>query len=192
MEQFQLRNLIVEVCERLELGYFITGSHASIFYGEMRFTNDIDVVIQLPLEKVTAFCAAFPATDFYVSETAARSAVANASMFNIIQPDSGLKIDVITPGATAFERSRLGRSMLLEQIDGPPARFTSPEDLIVMKLRFFEEGGSEKHVRDITSMLNTQRGHIDVDYVAKWADDFGVGDLWSKILSEVDASPDGS
>ena len=41
----------------LEIRYLVTGSMATIAYGEPRFTNDIDVVIALPEEKIDAFCA---------------------------------------------------------------------------------------------------------------------------------------
>lgn len=47
MEQSELLRFLVAVLERLKLPYFITGSTVTIFYGEPRFTNDIDVVVDL-------------------------------------------------------------------------------------------------------------------------------------------------
>ena len=55
------------VFERLDLRYFVTGSLATVFYGEPRFTNDIDIVIDLPGTRVAELCAAFPSPEFYVS-----------------------------------------------------------------------------------------------------------------------------
>jgi len=43
MEQSELLRFVVSVLERLDLPYFVTGSMATIFYGEPRFTNDIDM-----------------------------------------------------------------------------------------------------------------------------------------------------
>ncbi|MBL8817244.1 MAG: hypothetical protein JNL58_14550 [Planctomyces sp.] len=37
------------VCESLGLVYLVTGSTATIAYGEPRFTNDIDILVDLPL-----------------------------------------------------------------------------------------------------------------------------------------------
>ncbi len=95
MEQSELLRFLVTALENLNLPYFITGSTVTIFYGEPRFTNDIDVVVDLPGEEVSAFCRRFPDGDFYVSEEAVRDAVARRSQFNIIHPRSGLKIDVM-------------------------------------------------------------------------------------------------
>jgi len=44
MEQSELLRFVVSVLERLSLPYFVTGSTVTIFYGEPRFTNDIDIV----------------------------------------------------------------------------------------------------------------------------------------------------
>ncbi len=45
--------------ERLGLRYFVTGSSAPIFYGEPRFTSDVDIVVDLPPSRIEEFCAAF-------------------------------------------------------------------------------------------------------------------------------------
>ena len=79
MEQSDLLRYLVGVFEELGLRYFITGSTATILYGEPRFTNDIDVVVDLSLTQVVDFCRRFPPEDFYVSEVAARQAVLGRS-----------------------------------------------------------------------------------------------------------------
>jgi hypothetical protein len=40
-----LRHLVVAL-ERMQVDYLITGSTATIYYGEPRFSNDIDVVVR--------------------------------------------------------------------------------------------------------------------------------------------------
>jgi len=70
-------------------------------------------------------------------------------MFDIIHPASGLKIDVMVPGESDFERSRGQRARFLRSDDGPICRFASPGDVIFKKLEYYREGGSEKHLRDI-------------------------------------------
>jgi len=44
MEHSDLQRHVVEILEQLGVRYFITGSTATIFFGEPRFTNDLDVV----------------------------------------------------------------------------------------------------------------------------------------------------
>jgi len=45
------------------LRYFVTGSTATIFYGEPRFTNDIDIVVDLAEPSIAEFCSRFPVMD---------------------------------------------------------------------------------------------------------------------------------
>ncbi len=72
MEQSELLRFVVEALERIGLRYFVTGSMATIFFGEPRFTNDIDIVVDLPADKIAPLCAAFPSPDFYLSEETVR------------------------------------------------------------------------------------------------------------------------
>lgn len=44
MEQSDLLRHACNICESLGLTYLVTGSTATIAYGEPRFTNDIDIV----------------------------------------------------------------------------------------------------------------------------------------------------
>ncbi|MCU0285685.1 MAG: hypothetical protein MUF15_04730 [Acidobacteria bacterium] len=44
MGPFELLIIISNVFEKLKIPYFVTGSIASMTYGEPRFTNDIDMV----------------------------------------------------------------------------------------------------------------------------------------------------
>ena len=49
MEQSELLRFVISALERLDLRYFVTGATVTIFYGEPRFTNDIDIVVDLPV-----------------------------------------------------------------------------------------------------------------------------------------------
>ena len=185
MEPTELLRFFVSVMERLGIRYFVTGSTVTIFYGEPRFTNDIDVVVDLSADRVEEFCGQFPEDDFYVSAAAARDAVARKSMFNIIQPRSGLKVDVIVPASSDFNRSRFERARRVHVGENWDASFSSPEDAIVKKMDFHRQGGSDKHLRDIASVLKGSRDEIDVAYIERWAETLGLTDIWRAILAKL-------
>ncbi len=60
--------------DALGIAYMIAGSQASIYYGEPRFTQDIDVVADIHVSHVPGLLARFPAgvDRTYVAEWAAR------------------------------------------------------------------------------------------------------------------------
>jgi hypothetical protein len=181
----ELLRFVVSILERLEIPYFVTGSTVTIFYGEPRFTNDIDIVVDLPNHKVDEFCRQFPEGDFYVSVEAASEAVRRHSMFNIIQPRSGLQIDVIVPAPSDFNRSRFARVRRVQTGADWDAAFTSPEDAILKKMEYYRAGGSDRHVRDITSVLRTSGDEIDTSYIDRWADVLGLSDIWRAIVARL-------
>lgn len=47
MGPFELLQKVVEVLERLQIPYIVTGSVASMAYGGPRLTNDIDIVASI-------------------------------------------------------------------------------------------------------------------------------------------------
>lgn len=185
MEQSELLRYVVDTLEGLPLRYFITGSHAAMQYGEPRFTNDIDVVVDLPPSKVRELCARFPIDDFYVSEDAARGAATRGGQFNVIHPESGLKVDLIVAKEDQLDQERLRRATRLPTPGGGDAMFSTPEDLILKKMDFYREGGSDKHLRDIASVLKISGDRVDVGYVGDWAARLGLSQIWEAILQRI-------
>ncbi len=173
---------VVDVLERLDIPYLVTGSMATIAYGEPRFTNDIDIVVDLPTEKVNDFCESFPSSEFYYSKVAVQQAVEQHLQFNIIHPQSGLKVDVIIPAKDAFDLSRLGRGIRVAGGSDFSAWFASPEDVILKKLEYFQLGGSEKHLRDIAGVLKIRGNTIDREYLANWVQQLGLTREWDAVL----------
>ena len=185
MEPYDLLKHLVSVLESLGIKYLVTGSIASIFYGEPRFTNDIDVVAKLREEDIQKLLSFFPEEKFYLSENAIRQAIYHHGQFNIIHPDSGLKIDVIIPQEDAFNQSRFQRIKRIQAAENVKADFAAPEDVIIMKMKYYQEGKSEKHLRDITGMLKISGELIDFKYIENWANQLGLLEIWQAIKAKL-------
>jgi hypothetical protein len=175
-----------EFFERLNVPYRIVGSMASMAYSEARFTNDIDILADLREEHIESIEQEFPAPDYYVSPSAAREAIRGRRQFNIIHVPSGLKIDVIQTKDSEFGRLDLAHGQRLKSEGFYEAWFGSPENVILMKLRYFHEAGSEKHLRDIASIVLVQGAAIDRIYLSEWADKLGVLAEWELICQRID------
>lgn len=186
MEQPELVQKIIEVLEAQGLPYMLVGSLASGVYGEPRLTQDIDVVVALSSSDVAAVFAAFPPPEFYMSEAAARQAATHGGQFNIIHPASGNKIDVMIARKDAWGRSQMARrrrELIFPQLQGFVA---SPEDVVIGKMWYYQEGASEKHLRDILAMLQISGHEIDRSYVDLWSRSLGLGDVWQAVLSRLE------
>lgn len=182
MEPSELLRRVTGALERLGLRYFVTGSIATIFFGEPRFTNDIDIVVEIPAERIVELRAAFPSPEFYLSEETFQRAVARRGQFNIIHPSSGLKVDVMVPMDIPFNRSRFLRVKRVRPLPDFEATFSSAEDVILKKMEAYLEGGSEKHLRDIAGVLKISGEHLDLPYIEEWVTRMGTAEVWEEIL----------
>lgn len=181
MEPSDLLRYVVDVLQRLAIPYLVTGSTVTIALGEPRFTNDIDIVVDLKPEHVGNFCRSFPAPDFYVNEAAIRAAIQEKRQFNVIHPSSGLKVDFILRNDTPFDDSRFARGVWIQPAGDYQARFASVEDVIIKKMEFYRIGGSEKHLRDITGVLKVSGERIDYNYIAHWSSELQLDAIWRAI-----------
>jgi hypothetical protein len=185
LNQAELLERVIEILESQQLTYMLVGSFASAAYGEPRLTHDIDIVIELGLDAVGPLCGAFPAAEFYVSVPAAREAVERRGQFNVIHPASGNKIDFMIARNDAWGRSQLARRGRKPILPGRQAFVATPEDVILGKLWYYHEGGSEKHLRDIAAMLRVSGDEIEKEYVAHWARQLGLTEDWQAVLDRL-------
>ena len=49
------------------------------------------------------------------------------------------------------------------------------------KLKYFREGGSDKHLRDIRGMLQVSGAQIDHAALEEWIEKRGVREQWQKV-----------
>lgn len=65
-----------------------------------------------------------------------------------------------------------------------PIYVAPPEYIIIWKLLFFREGGSEKHIRDIARILEVSAAQIDWSYLKEEVENFGLGPIWTVHFKE--------
>ncbi len=65
MQPLEFYTEFIAPLELSNIPYFVTGSIASIFYGEPRFTHDIDIVIHLSQRDILKLISIFPLEKYY-------------------------------------------------------------------------------------------------------------------------------
>ena len=176
-----------EITRRLEkagIDYCIVGGLASIAYGRPRLTLDADLVLAIHPDQVTSLIEAFPAADFYLPPSEVMQAELQRESrghFNIIHQHSALRADCYLPGRSELARWELAHRQRLSLGSGQ-AWFAPPESVIIHKLIFHREGGSEKHLEDIRGMLIGTA--VDREIIAEWVDQLGLAESWSAALGD--------
>jgi len=125
----------------------------------------------------------FPPGDFYLPPTeaiAAEVARERHGHFNIIHMNTSFKADVYPTGRDEFNAwaFRNQRPIVFEN---ERLVLAPPEYVIVRKLEYYREGGSEKHLRDIRAMLNVSGAQINRAELNHWIQRQGVLAEWQKL-----------
>lgn len=163
--------------------YMVTGSVAAMVYGEPRLTHDVDLVVDLGEHALPAFLASFPADEFSCAPLEVMKVELGRRQrghFNVIHHATGFKADVYLAGREPLHRWAMDRRRPLT-LGTATLQVAPPEYVIVRKLEFFREGGSERHLQDIRGMLRHSADVIDHAVLAEMVDERGLGREWAQV-----------
>jgi hypothetical protein len=182
-ELFDAMRPVIAGLERLGVRYYVGGSVASSAYGESRSTQDADLAAQLTVQHIGPLMEAWQ-QDYYVTESMMREAIEGRRSFNLIHTPTMMKVDIFIPQALPFDQSTLQRASqmtLASRGQELLVWIASPEDVLLHKLIWYRKGGeiSDRQFDDIRGIINIQGPKLDRDYIARWAKDLGVEDLWT-------------
>lgn len=170
----------LEPLERLGLPYCITGSVAASVYGEPRLTADIDVVLLLKIDNIAALRAAFPESAYYVPpDETLRSELAHGTrgMFNLIHHATQFKADIYIAAHDPLHAWALERRRRIS-LEGMDVWIAPPEYVILRKLEYLREGGSDKHVRDVRFIVAATA--VDRSFLETEVERLGVRTQWRR------------
>lgn len=158
---------VAKILQKIKISYLVTGGVAVVVWGRPRFTADIDIIIELKRKMVKKFVAALE-KEGYVDEEVVNEALKYQSEFNFIDRDTGMRVDFWILKNSDFDKSRLKRAVA-RKIYGQKVYFSSPEDLILKKLLWFNESNSTRQLEDIYSIMEILKSNLDFNYLKKWA-----------------------
>ncbi|MEJ5350692.1 MAG: hypothetical protein WHS65_03775 [Melioribacteraceae bacterium] len=171
----------------LNLPYMISGAVASIVYGEPRLTNDIDIIITLPLNKISDFLKIFSQEEFYCPpEEILKIEILkeNRGHCNIIHHETGFKADIYFAGNDELNQWAL-QNINVINFQGTRFPVAPVEYVIIKKLEYYREGKSQKHIIDIKGILENSKNEINIDLLKKFIDKYGLTEEWNICVNEI-------
>ena len=166
-----------------QIRFHLTGGITSIAYAEPRMTQDIDLVVDpdqlgAHLDKVIR---ALETSGFLFDETALRSAVSDAGMFQLLDATEALKLDVYPREMIPGE---LDRSGMLEIFEGIELPVVSRFDAAASKLIWISKG-SHKSRRDLRHIFRTSEPFVQ-QAIREFAASCRLLTLFEEVLNESD------
>jgi hypothetical protein len=184
MTQDEVFAWVLRKLDETEFQYMVCGSVAAILYGEPRMTNDMDLVVAVLPHRAREFFQIFDSSGFYCPPVEVLEKEFRArGQFNLLHHDTGVKVDCIVLKDTPFNHEEFRRRQRVPFTETQDASLARPEDVILSKLQFYKEGGSEKHLADIRGILRVSADQIDRTYLERWAEQLRLETEWRKATS---------
>jgi len=179
--------LVLGALDASGVEYLIGGAIAEWAWGEPRATQDLDLVVNIPIKSVNKLSKELEKRDMLLPAEIILDNILKDRAdipINAIHMYSGLKADLYpVRDGDELRQSAFRRR---QQVDyGPPignVYIHSPEDLILYKLIYFGLSQQSKHIRDIAAILKSKRDDLDLDYIEQWVTRLGLISLWKEIL----------
>lgn len=168
-----------ELLDRLGIPHMIVGSFASSAHGLPRTTQDIDVVIDPTGAQLASLLGAIDLERFYVDADAARDALRRRGMFNVIDLTTGWKLDLVIRKSTPHAVEELKRRTV-GTVAGVRAPLATAEDVIIGKLAWAREGGSDRQLADVAGILATRGPDLDREYLERWIAELELAPHWQR------------
>ena len=177
-EQLEFLKLVVSRLDSAGLPYMLTGSMAMSVYAPPRMTRDLDFVVECEVEDAGRVTELFR-KDCYIDESSVREAIKGRTSFNIIHNEWIIKADFIVRKESDYRLEEFRRRQRVSMGEWE-LWVAKPEDLLLSKLQWAQNGSSALQVRDARQLAASVE-ELDWDYVHSWGSKLGLAELLKEV-----------
>lgn len=178
-DQNQAFGTVIDVLEAIGATYAIWGGLAVVAYGEPRFTQDLDILLSPRGFATDLFVQRLQKQNYHVDSIAVCKAL-HGGFFNVIHLHYHIKTDFyipVEPSLLAMFESRL--HLPFDTIR--QAAYITPQNVVIAKLRAYENSRSTRHLDDIASIIRLQAKKLDPAALDAVAAQLGVFGPWRSM-----------
>lgn len=175
---------VVGVLDKVGAEYAITGSVASSLHGEPYSSQDVDLVVRITPDQARRIAQDLPQR-FYRSEEALVDAAQTCGIANLIDTDTGLKVDLSVLPSTEFY-DRVFERRVMDSLGGAGREFAvvSAEDVILMKLAWRKETRSAKQWENALGVARCKGARMHWKYLFEQAANLGIVEDLEQLRDE--------
>jgi hypothetical protein len=144
----------------LGVGWYVFGAQGVLHWGRPRFTEDVDVTVQLGSVDTSRLVATLQRHGFNLRDEGTAAFIAQTRVAPFVFARSGWALDVVL-GGPGLEETFLGRSVSVDVVPGVSVQIISAEDLIVTKIL----AGRAKDLDDVDGVIRAQADALDVEAI---------------------------
>jgi len=172
---------VAKILEKNKIPYMVIGGYASLVYGVIRMTEDIDITLGLNVNEAEKIKALLPLMNVTLLPQVNDDFIKNTFCLVGVEKETGIKVDFIF-SFTPYERKAIKRAKRI-RIGNHFIRVVSLEDLIIHKIF----ASRQRDLEDAKVILEKNKDKIDLNYIRRNLKEFsqlnGFKDLTKKFNS---------
>jgi hypothetical protein len=181
-EQGQAFGGVIDVLEAIGAQYAIWGGIAVVAYGEPRFTQDMDILLDPERFDVPLFVRMLEKTHYHVDKIAVNRAM-SGGFFNVIHLGYHIKTDFYVAVEPELQRMIANRTYLpFDEIRR--AAYLTATAVIEAKLAAYQDSQSTRHLDDIASIVRLQRGKLNLKQLDITAARLKILGVWRALWEQ--------
>lgn len=162
----------------------LTGSVAAAVHGEPVTSLDVDIVVNMTPESALRIARRWRA-DLNADEHSFRLAAEEHGIATMLHMPSGLKIDISNLRDTPYYREVMQRRMRFVPEGATEELWVvTPEDLILMKLLWYQGLPSEKQWRQAVGIAQIKGRNLDWKYIRYWTHELNLDEELANLVRE--------
>lgn len=187
MDGFEATQKVIETAERLGLGYMLVGGLSSMAYGIPRATKDADLVMAVGPKDLDLLAEELGG-EFTLDPQGTFEMVTGTLRHHLRVTDTSFEIELFLLSSDPHDQSRYERRVpvQLDHLNGVVASIPTAEDVIIMKLRWYQIAQRGKDREDIRDVLAVQGDDaFDWEYIHRWTAEHGTRELLDEIRASI-------
>ena len=170
---------VIDALQALDIPYILVGSLASNLYGIPRSTKDADFSVQVGAGGIRAIVARL-GSQFRLDPQVSFETVTGTMRYVVNVAENPYRIEFFCMNDDPFARERFARRQRSPFL-GRQAFVPTPEDVVVMKLRWALSLNRPKDAEDARGIIAVQGDRLDWNYIRRWCDAHGTRELLDKV-----------
>ena len=176
VEQVALQ--VVDTLNGAGIPYALVGSFASNRWGIPRATKDADFVLQLASQDTGRLWELFGG-DFILDPQLSFETRTGSRKLEMRRRDTPFTIELFLLSEDPHHQERFHRRVAVE-VFGRTVWMPTAEDVIIAKLGWARDGGSERQLADVAGILAARRATLDLEYLEGWIAALSLAALWAR------------
>ena len=183
---YEATRIVVETLRKCGTPHMVVGALSSNAYGIPRSTKDADIVLAVNGKSLLEMAAAL-GPEFQIDDQASFEMVTGTLRYHLRVPSIAFAVELFLLSNDPHDQARFERRCVVRSNQiGTDLMVPTPEDVIIMKLRWAQIAKRDKDRDDVRNIIAVQGDDaLDWDYIHRWCDAHGTRALLDEIRASI-------